>query len=481
VADLGAGTLAMTEQPAGGLRVLAGQSLAYLAGGLAGKALALITVPVLARLLLPAQLGTLDVVASVASAFSIVAIAGTDNAVARFIPTERSPSTLWASAFLAVAVLGAVLFAIAAVASRPIAQLLLSDREQGGLIVIGLLYGIGATAFVALLNVLRVRQASRRYAATTTLVLVGQMAGAVALAAIDAGIGWILLWWGAASLAGGAWILVSARPSIARPDPGQVRRLLGFGVPLVPAVLGWVLGDLAIRAVLAGNAPLQTLGDYSIANRIVSVMALLISGFSLAWMPFIFRLSAHGNPAAQLRDAAVGLTSLLGLLAVLLGSFAPEAVAVLGGDAYADASVAVAPLAAGMLAFGLFSLLAGAAGLAMRTVDVAAASLAGVATQVIVALSAVPTQGLLGAGIASAAGYAVATAWLYWRTGGAVSSWPMLAVLVLSAAGLVVSSVLEQMGAGIGIRVIPPTTLALGIALLIAWYRRAPMTQPTAI
>jgi O-antigen/teichoic acid export membrane protein len=307
------------------------------------------------------------------------------------------------------------------------------------------------------------------------------MAGAVALAAWDAGIGWILLWWGAVSLAGGAWILFSARLSIARPDPRQVRRVLAFGVPLVPAVLAWVLGDLAIRAALAANAPLQILGDYSIATRIVSVMALLISGFSLAWMPFIFRLSAHGNPAAQLRDAAVGLTSLLGLLAVLLGAFAPEAVGVLGGDAYANASVAVAPLASGMLAFGLFSLLAGAAGLAMRTVDVAVASLAGVGIQVIVALIAVPTQGLIGAGIASAAGYAVSTAWLYWRTAGAVSSWPLLAVLALSAAGLVAVAVLEQMGVGPGIRAITPIALAIGIALLVARYRRAPMTQPTLV
>lgn len=470
----------MTEQSTGGLRVLAGQSLAYLAGGLAGKALALITVPVLARLLMPAELGTLDVVASFASAFSIVVVAGTDNAVARFVTTEHSPGRLWASGFLAVGILALAVLAVGFVARTAISSLLLSDPGHGDLVLVGLLYGIGATVFVVTLNLLRVRQASRRYAATTTIVLVAQMAGAVALAAADAGIGWILLWWGVASIAGGAWILFSEAPPLARPDPARMRTLLGFGLPLVPAVLGWVIGDLAIRAVLARNEPIEVLGDYSIASRIVSVMALLISGFSLAWLPFIFRVAAGGAPTSHLRDVAVGLTSLLGLVAVTLGAIAPEAARVLGGEEYALAAVAVAPLAGGMLAFGLFNLLAGASGLAMRTKDVALASILGLAVQVGVALLVVPATGMVGAGVASLAGYAAAALLLVWWTGASVLTWPMAVALAASAIGLVTVSFLEQVDAGIAVRLLPPVVLAVGLGWILLRYRRSLVTQPTA-
>ena len=469
----------MTEQPTSGLRVLAGQSLAYLAGGLAGKALALITVPVLARLLMPAELGTLDVVASFASAFSIIVVAGTDNAVARFVTADDSPARLWASAFLAVGVLAVALVAVGVLARTAISSLLLSDASHGDLILVGLLYGVGATVFVVMLNLLRVRQASRRYAATTTVVLIAQMAGAVALAAANAGIGWILLWWGVASIAGGAWILISEAPPLGNPDPARMRSVLGFGLPLVPAVLGWVIGDLAIRAVLARSEPIEVLGDYSIASRIVSVMALLISGFSLAWLPFIFRVASGGSPTSHLRDVAVGLTSLLGLVAVTLGALAPEAARVLGGEEYVLAAAAVAPLAGGMLAFGLFNLLAGASGLAMRTKDVALASVVGVAVQVGVALVAVPALGLVGAGVASLAGYAVAMLLLLWWTGATALTWPMTMALTGSAIGLMVVSYLEQLDAGLALRLLPPAVLAAGLGWVLMRYRRTLVTQPT--
>jgi O-antigen/teichoic acid export membrane protein len=175
----------------------------------------------------------------------------------------------------------------------------------------------------------------------------------------------------------------------------------------------------------------------------------------------------------------VGLTSVLGLVAVTLGALAPEAVIFLGGEEYELAAVAVAPLAGGMLAFGLFSLLAGASGLAMRTKDVALASIVGLAIQVGVALFAVPVFGLAGAGFASLAGYAAAMILLLWWTDASALTWPMTIALTGSAIGLLTVSYLEQMHAGLALRLLPPVVLVVGLAWLLVRYRRSLITQPT--
>jgi hypothetical protein len=117
-----------------------------------------------------------------------------------------------------------------------------------------------------------------------------------------------------------------------------------------------------------------------------------------------------------------------------------------------------------MLAFGLFSLLMGVSGIAMRTIDIGIASVAGVAVQVLVALSLVPTVGLAGAGWASAAGYLAAAAVLLWRAGTAALSWPTVRIALGAFVGLAVTAYLEANAAGLATRLLAVGTLVVFVA-----------------
>jgi peptidoglycan biosynthesis protein MviN/MurJ (putative lipid II flippase) len=115
----------------------------------------------------------------------------------------------------------------------------------------------------------------------------------------------------------------------------------------------------------------------------------------------------------------------------------------------------------------------------MRTKDVALASIVGLAIQVGVALFAVPVFGLAGAGFASLAGYAAAMILLLWWTDASALTWPMTIALTGSAIGLLTVSYLEQMHAGLALRLLPPVVLVVGLAWLLVRYRRSLITQPT--
>jgi O-antigen/teichoic acid export membrane protein len=464
-------------EPGDRLRNLAQSSAAYLAGGLAGKALALVTVPILARLLAPSELGTLDVATGLASTLAILAVAGTDTAVARFLPGSHEPGRIWGSAFSVIAVVAGVLLVVGGIGAVPLGQLLLHEPGHEAAILAALLDGLAVAAYVTCLNVLRMQQASRPYALTTTVVLIAQMVGAVVLAALLADpIVAILLWWAVAETLAAVYIVLVRRPPISRPQPKLAARLLAFGAPLLPAVVGWTIGDLTIRSFLAGSAGLGALGGFSVATRLVSVMALVISGFSLAWIPFIFRIAVRTDPAERFRDAAFWLTAILGVLAVGLSGGAPELVRIIGGSGYSAGRTAIPGLAAGMILFGLYSLISAGSGLAHRTRDVAWTSAIGVAVQVGAGSVLVPTYGLAGAGAASAAGYAVALILLWGRANvgrmaASPALWALAGAITLSVA---VETALVLRDAPGALRAMPLILLAIGLLAVIGLMRRPP-------
>ncbi|HEY8706717.1 MAG TPA: lipopolysaccharide biosynthesis protein [Burkholderiaceae bacterium] len=431
------------------LRSLAGRSVAYLAGGVAGKALALVTLPLLARLLTPAQLGILDVGSGLATLLATVAVMGVDNSIPRFLPASARPGPVWSSAFTVVAVAAVAIVVVGLAASDLLARLLLHDATTSGVMAASVLYAAAVAAFITALTVLRLRASARRYPLATTGTLVLQMVGAVVIAAFTPQpLVPILMYWALVSAMGALAIVLVSRPPLARPDPHEIVRLAKFGLPLVPAVIAWSLGDLGIRSLLASRGDLANLGSYSIASRLVSVMALGISGFSLAWMPFIFRSASIADAGDLFRRAAVALSAILGLVGIGLAALAPEAVALLAGHGYASAPAAVAPLAGGMLVFGLFTLLIGASGIVFRTADVAWISTVGAVVQIGAAWVLVHWNPLLGAGVASFLGYATALALLRVRLGRQLhmSSPTLFATLALAAGLLSVSAALVAIG-----------------------------------
>jgi O-antigen/teichoic acid export membrane protein len=467
-----------TEQEPGTIEVLARRSIAYLTGGVAGKALALVTLPLLARLLAPAQLGLLDVAAALAASIGTLALAGMDNALPRVLPNAESSPRLWSSGLAIVAVLGVVLALVVLAFRKLLATFLVHDPAAANLFAVSAIYGLATAAFLVSLTVLRLRARARLYPLATTGTLVLQMVGAVVLAAwLEDPLPAILLWWALVTAVASAAILASVFPRFSMPSMTSVRQLAGFGFPFVPAAIAWTLGDLAIRSAIS-QADLADLGAYSIAVRLVSVLALVISAFSLAWMPYVFSLRSGSDVDRAFAASIPALLGILGTIAVGLTALAPEAVSIMGGDRYVGAVVVIAPLSAGMIAFGLFVLLSGASGLNFQTADVAWISVVGAVVQGILGWVLIPVLGLVGSGIASFVGYAIAFLLLTGRVRtkvGVATSRVVLTGCVITA-GLLVAAQGQFLSAPLVVRLLLPVAVVLGILATnpALFLRRAP-------
>lgn len=383
-------------------------SLTYALGGLAYKGIALVTIPILARILTPAQLGLLDLAAVIATLVSLIVVLGTDQALPYLEDRTSSPGGVWGSA-LAIVGAGAAAAAIVLVLARDVlATALTGDAVHGGTMAAAGMYGGVMAISVFTLTTLRLRASARIYATAAFLTVSIEMAGAFAVALmIPEPVTVMVVAWAVGSALVSAPFLIRHLPRLRAPDRQKVTGLIRFGAPLVPATLTWILGDIWIRAVLGRESDLAALGEYGIAFRFASALGLLASGFGVAWYPYVYR-----SPDHLVRRRA--LDALWTVLVVLAGSaaiitiLAPELVDLVAGDRYADAAGIVAFLVSGMVFMGVFHVAAGIIGRSGSTIHVALAAFAGGLVQVGGALVLIPSLGLVGAGVASLAGQTTA-------------------------------------------------------------------------
>ena len=426
---------------AGMLRAVLHDSVQYALGGLAYKAVALLSVPILARLLVPADLGMLDLAVVVALVVAITGAVGLENALARLDAEEPANARLWGSAGLLLILGVAIVGGAGLTLSAPLAALLLGSSTNAAVISAGVVYGCVLAFSTMGLNAVRLQQRPRRYAVYGFLIVAAEMATALALAAAGASVPVIILGWAAASALGAAILIVREVPRMGRPSTALVRRLTLFGLPLVPAGLVWIVGDLGVRALIAHQEGLVALGLYGIAGRLTSVIQLMVVGFGLAWHPFLYR--ANGDQARRLgATASVGLIAGLGSLAMILTALSPEVVGIVAGPGYENAVMVVAGLSAAMVLFGVITAATAVLGVRYAVRSVALASAGGAVIQVLLAAIVVPPLGLAGAGVAVAVGYGITAALLVWRAG--LLSIPMTVVTLAAALGLIITAVTVQ-------------------------------------
>jgi O-antigen/teichoic acid export membrane protein len=232
-----------------------------------------------------------------------------------------------------------------------------------------------------------------------------------------------------------------------------------------------VVGDVAIRSAIARGTDLGVLGEYGIAFRIATVLAILVTGFAVAWQPYLYRSSAT-EVLPRARRAAPALIAVLGAIAVGLTLLAPEIVEVVAGEQYLGAVSAVPALAGSMVVLGLFQLTATVSGARAETRTVAVAALIGALVQVVAAFVLVARLGITGGALASLLGYLVAAAALTWTTrlvSLRASGKLFVAAAFIVAASLGLATWLMQSPLAIRLGVAVGTAIVGGAALL--WVR----------
>jgi O-antigen/teichoic acid export membrane protein len=394
---------------------LAGPTLAYGLSRFIVPVLGLITLPIFARALTHSEYGLLELATAVTFVALILMDCGLTNATQRsyFDYTAEHAArrhSVVLTAFVTTTFLAIVVTAAMLAFRDNVAAWLLGDRGATTLAAVVALSLIPMNTARFLSETMRLRFQARNFLVSAAIAgVVASAVGLVGVVGFDGGSDAIILGVAIGNALAALYAFVVVRDALSGGlSRFELRRMLAFGLPLLPAALAaWSL-SLVDRIILTNLKSLEEVGQYAIATRVSYLLVIATAGFILALGPFLLATYSE-SPPQELATRGRTLTYLAFILcsgALVLTLFAKEAIAILA-PAFDDAYKAVGPLALGGVAYGLASVLMIGVAISRRTSYIAVATLLAAAVNIALNFALIPPFGFVGSAIAAAIGYGV--------------------------------------------------------------------------
>lgn len=413
-----------------------------------------LSLPVLTRLLEPAEYGLVATALVVGNLLAVVVDLGLSRTITRawFRGTDGPAEAK------ALVVLGLLAITATSALAAATASLWGAWAGDDALIRVAVLLAASMAARNVLLGLLRAQARARPYLAVMIMSTSGaQLLGLAAAAAGRSSFSYVC---GLAvgSVAAGLLGLLIVRPQV---GPLRQRGLWSwgtrFGLLLVPGELAAVAIWFSDRLVVERLLGFEAVGRYQVAYTLGSVLLMLAMGVSQAWGPVVYAAEPAERGRVAEQTQAV-LLSAGGLCAAALALAAPPVlVAVIPADYRPEGLSAVTAV----VALCVLPLLAqqGAAHLltaAERTGVLAAGAVGAALLNLLATLLLVPLLGLLGAGLATLLAYlgwaAFLTSWAQRDASGAFRFRP--SPWAVGSAGALLGAVLPIAGPGLAVRLV---------------------------
>ncbi len=401
------------------VKQLGGETLIYGISGTIGRFISIFLVPLYARAYSTTDYGYISILTAAATLLSTFIVLGLDTASARWYFDNADPKRqrkIISSWFWCQTVVGLAVTVIVILLAPQIAGRLVDSPARALLVILAALTVPLSTFSKVLGNWLRYRRRAwptmAFFTASSLLTI-----GLVVLFVLVWRRGVAGLFYGqvlsgaAAAVAALALMWRWIKPAdLSRP---LLREMLRFGLPLIPAaVASWITAS-ADRFILKGFVPASEIGIYSIGAALASGVALITSGFTLAWGPFAFSILDQPN-SRRVYAKVWSLYSLLGcLLVTAVSLYAPLLLRLFTTPNYAAAASAVPWLSFGYLAVGATYIAALGSSIAKKSQPIAISIFIGAGVNTLLNFLLIPRLGRDGAAMATGIAYSVAVVYLF--------------------------------------------------------------------
>jgi O-antigen/teichoic acid export membrane protein len=397
-------------QPPPRFAVLARHSMVFSVGPAIGKATAILTLPVLTRILGPSRFGVLDVLSTMVSAVISILLLGIDVAAIRsYADHDDTRRREHHATWLAIATLTVVPIGLLAVALRDqLSNALFGTALYGTAIAFGAIAVIFGTYQYLIGTLLQLKRRPWAYAFVIGGTLVLNAALAILFVLRARSVASVMLAMAVSlfvgAIAGG---FVARHEFWGRPTRPAARSLFVLGLPLVPAATLMWSAEFLNRFVVLNTSGARQVGFFSVGIRFASIAALVVAGFQLAWQPHAYEIAAEGGDLRRIGTEAVRIVASVAGVTAAIALISPELVRLVSGPAFAPAVRAVGGCLVAVLGSAVFlaAVMPSAVARNMKKVGLATGTISCASVLGVVILS--PALGAFGAALATALGQIV--------------------------------------------------------------------------
>jgi O-antigen/teichoic acid export membrane protein len=399
----------------GYLRRLATTGAAYTASSVISKLIAVALLPLYTRYLTTADYGAAEVLITGVIAASIVIRLGIIEALLRFYyQADEVPDQVVKTAFASLLWTTTIGLAIALPLAEPLSRLLL-DHSDPDLMRIAI-FGLWVfTMFEFLTALFRIDERAKAYFAftvanvlvtipVTVWLVVGEDKGA-------SGLLWGQYATGAVFLAG---LIVAQRRRLAVvPDFPLWRRMLRWGLPTMPAELSLYSLNFIDRLLIVRIVGLGDAGLYALSVKFAQAVNVLVKGFQLAWPPLAYSIEDDDEARRAYAVIVTWFVSVTTFFVVGMWLESRWIVRALAGPEFFDSYKTIGLISTGVMLYALYLVLVVILGRTGRTEFNFPATGVGTLVNIALNLLLLPSMGIVGAGIALVASYAVILVLMY--------------------------------------------------------------------
>lgn len=399
------------------LRRLARHSAAYTLGSALNKAFAFILVPIFTRSLAQQDYGAYVLLNAGAAVLAVLFELGVSSSVMRFYydyddPRERARylGSVWLFCVLATCAMALVLTLF----GEPVLAPLFKGVSFWPYVVLTVWATFLSTANVIPWVLMRIHEQSTRF----VILVVAQSAALLVAVLIYV----VLLHMGLLGavlsiFTQGCLIFVFFSVYTLRNASLNVRwrylpPSLAYGLPVLLLQAGWWVLDASDRFILRYFTSLDVVAVYSIGYAIGRILIMFSQAINQAWTPFFYATVKEGRPDAKgiFSYTATYFTLAISGLGLLVVVFAREAVLFFGGHSYLAATTITPLVVLGTVAQGMFYVPSRGLFLQKQTRWFPMILLVGVVVNLGLNLLLIPIIGMIGAALATLAGYVATVA-----------------------------------------------------------------------
>jgi stage V sporulation protein B len=428
----------------------------------------------LSRLLSAEQFGTFLVVNSTVGVLNAVFITGTIQAVSRFVSRtpERAPAILATALRLQVVLSGAL--AGAYFLGAPLFASLLNDAGLTPFLRVSAIIPFAYASYAAMIGYANGLRRFAQQAGFDIAFSFLKITLVVALPWLGFGVMGAIGGFSAASvlILTAAWLVIGRNAASDRTSDVTPATILRFEATVMAHVaftnLLMQLDLLMVKGLYAGEGASAAVGLYGAAAKLAQIPYSVLVALNFLIFPYVARSTAHSpkqETAGYIRQAFRLSVALSIGPAVVLAALSQSAVSFVFGAAYGAAGPVLTVLAGGYVLYSVLTLQATIINSSGRPGISLALTGATVAVQALLAFILIPSNGIVGAAIASSAAYlvgaAAATGYLIWKYN-SVMPWTTFARTAVAAV-----VVLALSRTGLGSASLLVAAPALGIAYLL--------------
>jgi O-antigen/teichoic acid export membrane protein len=269
------------------------------------------------------------------------------------------------------------------------------------------------------------------------------------------------------------WWLLRRRFSL-RVKRADLRAMLDFGLPTVPADASVYALQVADRFYLFRGVSHGAAGEYSIAVQLATVVFVFVRGFQYAWPPLAYSIDSDADASRLYSIVTTYFVLATGVVVAAVALLGRWMVRLLAAPKYFAAHEALPWLALGWTLYGLYQVMIVITGRARVTQRNLPAAAVGLVVNLVLLFVLVPKSGLglglAGAGIALCGAYVAMVALMHLLTRDVFAvdfEWRRLAELTAILTSVAVSGELLLPTAGFAGLVLRILWLALIPALLL--------------